>query len=130
MKLTYDYVKSKGVEISVNATEEEAMYDDYFYIACEIVHNSYYLRPSISDITRYIENGVMKIGEETVKCPITDKKERMELWLNAQLKQLLYDYHGGRGAMIRGESASTDICRDFIRNIRLLGLYQRTKYII
>jgi hypothetical protein len=103
-KLDVDFLTLNGIRSGMPPLAFEEKANDYYALTCAYVKDNDFFHPDFAEIEARLD---------------TDEREKM--FLKAQLKQMIYDDKGGRGAMIRGEDAKFNVCPDFVTYLRLAG---------
>lgn len=126
--LSKDFLRNElGYKMPLDAATQKAKFKDYYISTCAYIREHHYLKLPPAAIEEYLLMGEYVYDDfNRITCPITYADERKYYLLFAMGKQLIYDFSGGRGAMIRGSDNRFNLCTDFVDTIKLLGLYQRT----
>lgn len=135
-KLTADWLKNnEDYDLPGSSAYREAKCRDYYLAVCSYIRDNHFLKLTPEQIEVYIADGEVEVvhvdgSVEHLSCRIKNAEEREYLFLSAQAKQLIYDCISGRASMLRGEDLRYNVCWDAIDRLKMLGLYQRTRYTV
>jgi hypothetical protein len=130
--LTADFLKNEmGYTMPGDASFQKAKFKAYYVSTCAYIREHHYLKLTPANIEAYLSAGEFIYDEfNTITCSISTADEREYYFKLAMAKQLIYDFTGGRGAMLRGADNRFNVCADFVDPIKMLGLYQRSPDVI